>query len=162
MGRHHRPEPTRGRALAALTLGVAALSATPLATTASAAPAATPAAGSLPCTATAKACVDLSTHQAWLTDNGRAVYGPITMNDGAEGMETPTGAFTVQWKDRDHRSSEFNNAPMPYSVFFDGNGRSFHGGDVAKQSAGCIRLPLDAAKRFFETLQPGDEVQIVP
>ena len=51
---------------------------------------------------------------------------------------------------------------MPYSVFFDDHGRAFHGGDPARQSAGCVRMPVESAKVFFESLQPTDRVQILP
>ncbi len=122
-----------------------------------------PASAVSPCAATVKACARLSTHQVWLTDgNGTTTLGPMGMNDGAPDTATPSGMFTVQWKDKDHRSSEFNDAPMPYSVFFDTHGRAFHAGDPSRQSAGCIRLPTDAAKVFFDALQPGDQVQILP
>ncbi|MFC4949326.1 L,D-transpeptidase [Pseudonocardia sp. GCM10023141] len=115
-----------------------------------------------PCETAAKACVRLSTHQAWLTDGaGVTTLGPVLMNDGASQTPTPTGMFTVQWKDRNHRSSEFNNAPMPYAVFFDTNGRAFHAGDPARQSAGCARLDPANAQKFFDALQPNDRVQIL-
>jgi lipoprotein-anchoring transpeptidase ErfK/SrfK len=108
------------------------------------------------------ACARLSTHQVWITDgHGATLVGPIDMNDGGPGEETPTGLFTVQWKDKDHRSREFNNAAMPYSVFFDTQGRAFHGGDPSRQSAGCIRLSAAHAATVFDRLQPGDQVQIL-
>jgi len=36
-----------------------------------------------------------------------------TCSTGREGHETPTGVFTILQKDRDHRSSTYNDAPMP-------------------------------------------------
>jgi hypothetical protein len=47
------------------------------------------------------------------------------------GYETP-GTFKVMWTDIDHKSSEFNNAPMPYSVF--NGGIAFHRGSLREQS----------------------------
>lgn len=115
-----------------------------------------------PCRASAKACVSLSTKQAWLQNNGTTSYGPVPITSGKPGSETPTGVFRVQWKDADHRSSEFNNAPMPNSVFFTYTGVAFHEGSLRAQSNGCVHLSTTAAKRFFDTLNPGDEVQVVP
>jgi hypothetical protein len=113
-----------------------------------------------PCSAAAKACVDLSKQQAWLTDGaGHVTYGPVPARGGAKGAKTPKGSFSVIWKDEHHLSKEFNNAPMPYSVFFY-PGDAFHGGDPAKASNGCIHLTVGAAQRFFTSLNNGDKVEI--
>ncbi|GDY29932.1 L,D-transpeptidase [Gandjariella thermophila] len=114
-----------------------------------------------PCSATARACVDLSANQAWLLKDGNVVYGPVPITSGKPGHRTPPGTYRVQWKDKDHRSSEFNNAPMPYSVFFY-SGMAFHAGSLNAQSHGCIHLSTAAAKTFFNVLAVGDVVQIVP
>lgn len=115
-----------------------------------------------PCAATAAACVDLSTRQAWLQDRGRITYGPVPITSGKPAAPTPTGSFQVQWKDVDHRSSEFGGAPMPYSVFFTLNGIAFHQGSLQRESNGCIHLSTSAAPAFFDSLTPGEEVQVVP
>lgn len=113
-----------------------------------------------PCSAAAKACVDLSKQQAWLTDGaGHVTYGPVPASGGAKGAKTPKGSFSVIWKDEHHLSKQFNNAPMPYSVFFY-PGDAFHGGNPAVASNGCIHLNIGAAQRFFSTLKPGDKVEI--
>ncbi|GAA3355473.1 L,D-transpeptidase [Saccharopolyspora gregorii] len=114
-----------------------------------------------PCQATAKACVDLSSKQAWLQENGQGFYGPVPLTSGKAGSETPVGTFRVQWKDADHRSGEFDNAPMPNSVFFTTTGVAFHEGSLEQESNGCVHLSTTAAKKFFDTLNPGDEVQVV-
>lgn len=114
-----------------------------------------------PCGAAASACVDLSADQAWLMDDGEVTYGPVPLSSGKPGYETPTGNFQVEWKDRDHRSQEYNNAPMPYSVFFTDNGIAFHEGDTNEQSHGCLRLAHDAAVTFYDQLQPGEGVEVV-
>lgn len=113
-----------------------------------------------PCSATARVCVDLSGNRAWLLGAGKVVYGPVPITSGRPGQRTPPGTFHVQWKDKDHRSNEFNNAPMPYSVFFY-NGMAFHAGSLNVQSAGCIHLSTAAARTFFNYLSVGDVVQIV-
>jgi lipoprotein-anchoring transpeptidase ErfK/SrfK len=113
-----------------------------------------------PCSATAAACVKLSTNQAWLLRNGEVVYGPVPITSGMPGYRTPPGTFRVQWKDIDHKSREFNNAPMPYSVFFNG-GIAFHTGSLRQQSHGCIHLSNAAAKTFYNSLPVGAVVQVV-
>ncbi|MCD2191531.1 L,D-transpeptidase [Actinomycetospora soli] len=170
MSKHRAVSRPHHRRFIALSSGVAAagLAIVPLTGVATAAPAPSPTApagqmASMPCSDQVQACVRLSTNEAWLADGaGNVVRGPIAINHGGPGNETPTGRFSVQWKDADHRSSEYNGAPMPWSVFFDGNGRAFHGGNAGKQTAGCVRLPDEQAKAFFEALNPGDAVQILP
>lgn len=115
-----------------------------------------------PCAPTAKACISQSTNQTWLTENGKATYGPVPNTVGKPGAETPNGTFQVQFKDADHRSGEFDNAPMPNAVFFTNSGVAFHEGSLEDESNGCVHLSTTAAKHFFDSLNPGDEVQVVP
>jgi len=112
-----------------------------------------------PCPATASACVDLAAEQAWLQTAGQITYGPVPITSGAAGSRTRTGTFSVFWLDRNHKSSLFNNAPMPNSVFFD-NDIAFHQGSLSNQSNGCIHLSWDASETFFDTLSVGDSVYV--
>ena len=113
-----------------------------------------------PCSAAAVACVDLSSQQAWLMRGGTVTYGPVPVATGKASAPTAPGTFHVTWKDLHHRSSEFHNAPMPYSVFFNG-GDAFHEGSVTVRSNGCVHLTQPAAQTFYNTLHVGDEVQVV-
>lgn len=124
------------------------------ATTAAAAPAGPP------CVASAQACVDLSAQQAWLMRDGNVTYGPVPVATGMASAPTDPGTFRVFWKHRDHRSSLFHNAPMPYSVFYNGD-EAFHQGAITERSHGCVRLTRQAAPIFYNTLQVGDVVQVV-
>ncbi len=114
-----------------------------------------------PCEPSARACVDLATQQAWLQQDGGTTYGPVPLTAGKPGAETPPGTFQVQWKDADHHSGEFD-APMPNAVFFTNTGIAFHEGSLQQQSNGCIHLSSAASEQFFGSLQPGDEVQVLP
>jgi hypothetical protein len=129
------------------------------ATAAPAAPAAVAAPAGVPCRATARACVRLSTNQAWLLRDGRVVLGPVRISHGRAGFRTPPGTFRVSAKNRHHISSIYR-LPMPYSVFFNG-GIAFHQGSVRVTSHGCIHLPATAARAFFADLRRGDVVQVV-
>lgn len=120
------------------------------------------AASSWPCSKTwsSRACVDLSAKRAWLKYKGTGqIYGPVRISSGMPGYRTPTGTFTVKFKDKDYWSKQFDG-PMPYSVFFTWQGHAFHYGSVQTQSHGCIRNTLTPAKKFFWHLQPGDKIQI--
>ena len=113
-----------------------------------------------PCTVTARACVDLAKNQAWLIHSGEVTRGPVAISHGGQGKETPTGTFKVLWKDEDHKSAEFDDAPMPYSVFFADGGIAFHQGNPNNPSAGCVHLSATDAQTWFAALEVGDEVQV--
>jgi hypothetical protein len=112
-----------------------------------------------PCPRTAAACVDLAGNRTWLQSGERLSYGPVRMSHGMAGWETPRGTFQVTRKVRHEVSRLFNNAPMPYSVYFVG-GIAFHEGDPAYASHGCIRLDQPAAATYFDRLQVGDTVVV--
>ncbi|MBW0094217.1 L,D-transpeptidase [Pseudonocardia sp. KRD-188] len=112
-----------------------------------------------PCVSTARACIELSSDRAWLIRGGEVSYGPVPITSGRAGFRTPPGSFTVTFHSRDHISSIYD-APMPYSVFFNG-GIAFHQGSLSQQSHGCIHLSRTAAREFFESLERGDVVQVV-
>lgn len=148
---------------AAAILASSAFAATPAETEAKSAPVVE----GTPCTAAARACVDLSAQKAWLiTKDGKVMRGPVPIAGGGPGKETPTGdVFRVYRKDKDHKSEESTlpngqPAPMPYSVFFADGGIAFHAGDPARASSGCIHLNTPDAIAFFDYLQIGDHVQV--
>lgn len=73
------------------------------------------------------------------------------------GKITPTGSWTAQWLSRNHRSSRYNNAPMPWSIFYHGH-YAIHGTDQIHRlgrpaSAGCVRLHPDNARVLFGMVQ---------
>ncbi len=88
------------------------------------------------------------------------------VSTGRMGRRTPSGSYTAGYKQRMHRSRLYNNAPMPFSVQFNGN-YFIHGfTSVPKQPAshGCIRMPLDGdnpAKRFYEWAETGMPIEVI-
>lgn len=121
---------------------------------------------SVPCAAAAAssgtaACVDLSAHKTWILQAGKVIYGPVSMLPGRKGYATPTGTFHVLSKEKVHLSKEFDNAPMPNSVFFY-PGDAFHTGSLSVYSHGCIHLSASSSLKYFTTLHVGDVVQVVP
>lgn len=74
--------------------------------------------------------------------------GVSTCSTGRPGHATPTGVFVILQKDRDHRSSTYNNAPMPNMQRLTWDGIALHAGNLPGYPAshGCVRLP----RRFSE------------
>jgi lipoprotein-anchoring transpeptidase ErfK/SrfK len=66
---------------------------------------------------------------------------------------TPSGSYRPQILSRNHRSRLFNDAPMPYAIFYSGH-YAIHGTVAVAQlgrraSKGCVRLhPSNAAVLF--------------
>jgi lipoprotein-anchoring transpeptidase ErfK/SrfK len=84
--------------------------------------------------------VDGSVHWVWPVSTGRRGYDD--------------GSYTVFWLDEDHYSEEWDDAPMPHSIFFTKRGHAIHGSYETKRlgtpaSHGCVRLaPANAARLF--------------
>ncbi|MBZ0227761.1 MAG: L,D-transpeptidase [Bauldia sp.] len=79
------------------------------------------------------------------------------VSTGRKGYGTPTGRWNAAWLSPRHRSRKYNNAPMPWSVFFHG-GYAVHGTTDIRRlgrpaSHGCVRLHPDNAKTFFSLVQ---------
>ena len=79
------------------------------------------------------------------------------VSTGASGYETPKGQFTPTWLSKDHKSSQYEDAPMPNAVFFN-QGIAVHGTDAVARlgspaSHGCVRLAQDNAETFFELVE---------
>lgn len=98
------------------------------------------------------ATVDLSSQTMTVKHRGVVKYR-WKVSTARRGKVTPTGSWTAKWLSRHHRSSRYNNAPMPYSIFYSGN-FAVHGTNQISRlgrpaSAGCIRLhPRNAAVLF--------------
>jgi lipoprotein-anchoring transpeptidase ErfK/SrfK len=118
-------------------------------------------AAAAPCGSSAAACISLSSQRAWLMSRGQVIYGSVPITSGRPGHRTPPGVFQVLWKDKNHRSTIFDNAPMPYSVFFTSSGIAFHEGNLRVPSHGCIHLSREAAITFFNKLSVGQIVQVI-
>jgi lipoprotein-anchoring transpeptidase ErfK/SrfK len=76
------------------------------------------------------------------------------VSTGKSGFETPTGAYKPTWLDIDHRSKTYDDAAMPFAVFFTG-GYAIHATDAVARlgkpaSHGCVRLAPANAAMFFD------------
>jgi len=96
--------------------------------------------------------VSLSTQTMTVVHDGVVKYH-WKVSTARRGKVTPTGAWHAKWLSKNHRSSRYNNAPMPYAIFFNGH-YAVHGTDQVgrlgrRASSGCIRLhPKNAAVLF--------------
>lgn len=103
-----------------------------------------------------EARVSLSEQRMRVFLDGQAVHSwPVST--ARAGKFTPLGEFTVQSMKRMHRSSLYNNAPMPWSIFFSGN-FAIHGTDQVSRlgtpaSAGCVRLHPDDAQTLYQMVR---------
>jgi len=94
---------------------------------------------------------------------GNRVVLETHISTGRRGRETPSGHFHAQSKSLMHYSQRYGNAPMPYSVQIAGN-YFIHGfASVPNYPAshGCIRVPVDTARQFYNWVAPGTPVDIV-
>lgn len=103
--------------------------------------------------------VDLSRQLATIYRNGVRI-GVSTVSSGKPGHETPTGVFAILQKDAKHRSSTYNNAPMPYQQRLTWDGVALHAGGLPgyPESHGCVHLPLAFAKLLFGETHMGGTV----
>lgn len=105
--------------------------------------------------------VDISAQTMTVIYNGEIAYRwPVST--ARKGKYTPRGTWSAKWLSKDHKSSLYENAPMPYSIFFNGN-YAIHGTNQISRlgrpaSAGCVRLhPEHAATLFRLTQQVGKQ-----
>jgi lipoprotein-anchoring transpeptidase ErfK/SrfK len=97
--------------------------------------------------------VDKTMQRMTVSVDGQARYSwPVST--GMAGYETPAGAFAPSRLAREHYSREWDDAPMPYSIFFTDAGHAIHGSQVVGRlgtpaSHGCIRLAPQNAGILF-------------
>ena len=104
--------------------------------------------------------IDKSIQQMTVSVDGRPLYQwPVSTGKG--GYDTPNGKFKAFRMERDHFSKEWDEAPMPFSIFFTPKGHAIHGSLDVKRlgtpaSHGCVRLlPANAEKLFALVEQEG-------
>ena len=73
------------------------------------------------------------------------------VSTGKPGNDTPTGVFPILQKKVHHRSTLYDDAPMPFMQRLTWDGVALHAGRVPGYPAshGCIRLPKAFAKELY-------------
>jgi len=103
--------------------------------------------------------VSLSDRMAYFY-RGDTLIAATTISSGRDSKPTPTGVFSVLNKTPFYRSKKYDNAPMPYALFFDPAGIALHAGSVTAESHGCIHLPMAFAKKLYGVADVGTPVYI--
>ncbi len=105
--------------------------------------------------------VGLAEQMAYVYRNGIRV-GVSTVSTGKSGHDTPTGIFNVLQRKKEHYSSTYNNAPMPYMERLTWDGVALHAGGLPgyPSSHGCVHLPSEFARELFEISSCGMVVVI--
>src|ERR1700692_1890749 len=80
------------------------------------------------------------------------------VSTGIPTRETPNGNFRAFRMEEDHFSKEFDDAPMPHSIFFTKIGHAIHGTDSEGRlgtpaSHGCVRLSKANASTLYALVQ---------
>ncbi len=86
------------------------------------------------------------------------------VSSGASGYDTPAGSYGVLWTDKDHKSDEYDGAPMPNAIFFK-PGFAIHGAYKSNwghpASHGCVRLPVAKSAILWDLVKAeGAEITI--
>jgi hypothetical protein len=101
--------------------------------------------------------IDKSTqHMSVVVDGAQRYTWPVST--GRAGYDTPSGTFRPNRMDAEHFSQEWDNAPMPHTIFFDMHGHAIHGFFDVKHlglpvSHGCVRLSPDNAAVLFDLIK---------
>jgi hypothetical protein len=101
--------------------------------------------------------VDKDNQQMTVVVDGVARYHwPVST--GIPSRETPSGSFRAFRMEEDHFSKEFDDAPMPHSIFFTKVGHAIHGTDSVGRlgtpaSHGCVRLSRQNASTLYALVQ---------
>jgi hypothetical protein len=105
--------------------------------------------------------IGLSDQLAYLY-RGNSLMAVSTISTGRDSKPTPTGIFSVLDKKPFYRSKKYDNAPMPFMQRIDGYGIALHGGfnPGYPASHGCIRLPVNFAKKLYSVTDLGTPVYI--
>ncbi len=101
--------------------------------------------------------VDKSAQQMTVSVDGATRYvWPVS--SGNPSHETPNGSFKTFRMEEDHYSKEFDDAPMPNSIFFTKQGHAIHGTDAVNRlgspaSHGCVRLSRANALKLWDLVK---------
>lgn len=109
------------------------------------------------------AIVSIKSQQVTFYDaDGWIVRAPVST--GTTGRETPAGVFAILEKNREHRSSLYDDAWMPHMQRITWNGIALHGGPLPGYAAshGCVRMPFGFAENVFDKTYIGMRVIVSP
>ena len=93
---------------------------------------------------------------------GGVRIGESTISSGRPGHDTPTGVFTILQKQKMHRSTLYDDAPMPFMQRLTWDGIALHAGRLPGYPAshGCVRLPAAFAEALYDVTDHGGVVVV--
>jgi len=96
--------------------------------------------------------VDVSEQTMRVYRNSKQIH-KWRVSTARKGKYTLRGQWRGKMLSKNHKSSLYNNAPMPYSIFYSGN-FAIHGTNQTSRlgrpaSAGCIRLDTGNARKLY-------------
>ena len=89
-------------------------------------------------------------------DGNQRWYWPVST--GRRGYDTPSGSFRPYRMEISHFSRQWDNAPMPHSIFFTSVGHAIHGTYESAYlgsavSHGCVRLSTENATQLYDLVK---------
>jgi hypothetical protein len=101
--------------------------------------------------------IDKNTQRMSVAVNGEPRY-TWPVSSGIPARETPNGTFKAFRMEADHYSKEWDDAPMPHSIFFTKVGHAIHGTDSVNRlgtpaSHGCVRLSRENAATLYALVE---------
>jgi hypothetical protein len=101
--------------------------------------------------------VDKSSQQMTVSADGKPLY-TWPVSTGRARYNTPSGEYKPLGMDRHHYSREWDDAPMPYSIFFTEEGHAIHGTLEQRSlgravSHGCVRLSVKNAAILWDLVK---------
>lgn len=109
----------------------------------------------VPASASVVVTIDKSTQRMKVVVDGVQKY-TWPVSTGGKGYTTPSGTFTAFRMEEEHYSKEWDDAPMPYSIFFTQQGHAIHGSNSrlgVPLSHGCVRLAPQNAATLYKLVQ---------
>lgn len=93
---------------------------------------------------------------------GDRLVAASAVSTGKLGNDTPMGVYPILQKNEKHRSNLYNDAPMPFMQRLTWDGIALHAGRNPgfPDSHGCVRLPMEFARKLFAATQLGSVVVV--
>ena len=109
------------------------------------------------------AVVALDAQRITVYDHNGRMLQQSPVSTGTTGYETPVGIFSVVQKKVDHNSNLYEDGNMPFMQRITWTGIALHAGVLPGRPAshGCVRMPIDFARRLFDLTDVGMRVIIV-
>jgi lipoprotein-anchoring transpeptidase ErfK/SrfK len=100
--------------------------------------------------------VNIASQEMTVAEDGETLYD-WDVSTGRKGYDTPTGSYRPVRMEDMWYSSQYENAPMPWSIFFYG-GYAIHGTEEVnhlgrRASHGCVRLDPGNAQVLYDLVQ---------